>query len=60
MTMRYLRMIRRILDLLSGEADYARYCAHLRGHHPKEKVPTAREFFLARMEQKYARPSRCC
>lgn len=60
MTMRYLRMIRRILAELTGEADYARYCAHLRTHHPEQKVATELEFFLTRMDQKYTRPSRCC
>jgi uncharacterized short protein YbdD (DUF466 family) len=60
MTMRYPQMIRRILAELSGEAAYARYCAHLGTHHPKEEVPTAREFFLTRMEQEYTRPSHCC
>ena len=58
--MKHLKAIWRILRELSGETAYARYCAHLRARHPDEKVPTEREFFLARLEEKYTRPSRCC
>lgn len=58
--MRYLRILRQILAEVSGEADYGRYCDHLRTHHPERRVPTAREFYLARLQEKYSRPSRCC
>jgi uncharacterized short protein YbdD (DUF466 family) len=58
--MKLLRMVWRVLYELAGEADYGRYCAHLCAHHPGRKVPTEREFFLARMEEKYTRPTRCC
>jgi uncharacterized short protein YbdD (DUF466 family) len=45
---------------LAGEDAYAQYCAHLRTHHPEQPVPTAKEFYLQRIKDKYARPSRCC
>jgi uncharacterized short protein YbdD (DUF466 family) len=40
--------------------DYPRYCEHLRSHHPEREFPTPREFYLARIEEKYSRPTRCC
>ncbi len=58
--MRYLRLLRKILAEVTGEADYARYCDHLRARHPERRLPTEREFYLARLEEKYSRPSRCC
>ncbi len=32
--MKFLRAVWTVLTELSGEADYRRYCAHLRAHHP--------------------------
>ena len=58
--MRFLRAVWTVLTELSGDADYRRYCAHLRRHHPDREIPTAKEFFLTRLEEKYTRPSRCC
>jgi uncharacterized short protein YbdD (DUF466 family) len=58
--MRLLRAIWKVLGELSGETNYRRYCEHLRLHHPERRLPSEREFFLARLEEKYARPSRCC
>jgi uncharacterized short protein YbdD (DUF466 family) len=58
--MELLGKIRGWLAELTGEAEYPRYCAHLRAHHPERAIPTQREFFLARLEEKYSRPSRCC
>ncbi len=58
--MRFIKAAWKIVMELAGEADYARYCAHLRAHHPEKALPTEREFFLKRLEEKYSRPSRCC
>jgi uncharacterized short protein YbdD (DUF466 family) len=58
--MKYLRTAWWILKELAGETAYDRYCAHLRARHPEQRVPTEREFFLTRLEDKYTRPSRCC
>ena len=58
--MNLLRKVWKVLAELTGEADYPRYCAHLRARHPDRRVPTEREFFLMRLEQRYTRPSRCC
>ncbi len=58
--MRFLCAIWKVLGELTGEADYRRYCEHLRARHPERDLPSEREFFLARLEEKYARPSRCC
>jgi uncharacterized short protein YbdD (DUF466 family) len=58
--MKFLRAVWTVLTELSGEADYRRYCAHLRAHHPDREIPSAKEFFLARLEEKYTRPTRCC
>jgi uncharacterized short protein YbdD (DUF466 family) len=58
--MRFLRAVYRILGEIAGEGDYARYCEHLRARHPGTRLPTEREFYLARLQEKYSRPSRCC
>jgi uncharacterized short protein YbdD (DUF466 family) len=58
--MKKLRTVWKILAEMAGEADYGRYCAHLRVAHPEQSVPSEREFFLAKLEQKYSRPTRCC
>jgi uncharacterized short protein YbdD (DUF466 family) len=58
--MEFLGKVHAWLAELSGEAEYPRYCAHLRARHPERKIPSRREFFLARLEEKYSRPSRCC
>jgi uncharacterized short protein YbdD (DUF466 family) len=55
-----LERIWRGLKQLTGEGDYARYCEHLRSRHPEGKIPTEREFYLDRLNEKYTRPSRCC
>ncbi len=43
---------------VSGENDYARYCARtkLLGGKP----PSARTFYLEQLERKNSRPTRCC
>jgi uncharacterized short protein YbdD (DUF466 family) len=58
--MKFLQAVWKLLAELSGEADYQRYCAHLRVHHPGQTVPSEREFYLARLEERYTRPTRCC
>ena len=58
--MRALKVFWEMLAELAGENDYPRYCAHLRAHHPEKQLPSAREFYLMRLEEKYRRPSRCC
>jgi len=58
--MKWLGMVRKFLAEISGEADYRRYCAHLRARHPEMRPPTQAEFFLNRLEDKYSRPNRCC
>jgi uncharacterized short protein YbdD (DUF466 family) len=43
---------------VSGENDYARYCAVVaaKGGNPM----TRREFYDQRQQEKYSRPNRCC
>ncbi len=55
-----LRKLWNVLQELSGESAYVRYCEHLRAHHLERPLPTEKEFYLARLKDKYARPSRCC
>ncbi|MDO4609282.1 YbdD/YjiX family protein [Corynebacterium sp.] len=46
---------------LMGDHDYARYCEHLRLHHPDEPVPTEREYWRRRHADEAANPgARCC
>lgn len=54
------RKIWSILREASGETDYARYCQHLRAHHPDRPLPSEKQFYLERLNRKYARVSRCC
>ena len=56
---RLLRLWRNLQDL-SGESAYARYCEHVRSQQPEAPLLTAKEFYLTRLEDKYARPERCC
>jgi uncharacterized short protein YbdD (DUF466 family) len=58
--MKVLHTIWKILAELAGDADYGRYCAHLRARHPGTRMPTEIEFYLARLNEKYSRPTRCC
>ncbi len=48
------------LGQVMGEGEYARYCEHLRSKHPELKIPSAGEFYISRLDEKYSRPSRCC
>jgi uncharacterized short protein YbdD (DUF466 family) len=58
--MKFLQAVWKLLAELSGEADYQRYCSHLRAHQPGQRLPSEREFYLARLEERYTRPTRCC
>lgn len=54
------RKLWRLLREASGEADYARYCAHLRERHPGQPLPSEKQFYIDRLKRKYSRLSRCC
>ena len=53
---KWLRLFRQVL----GDGDYDRYCEHVRRKHPGTRPLSAREFYLARLEERYTRPQRCC
>ena len=58
-----MERLRRLWSLvleLTGDSDYARYCRSMRVREPDRPLPTEREFYLARLDEKYARPNRCC
>jgi uncharacterized short protein YbdD (DUF466 family) len=47
--------------LSCGIPDYDVYVAHLRAHHPEQKVPTYAEFFRDRQTARYkGTGGRCC
>jgi uncharacterized short protein YbdD (DUF466 family) len=49
------------LRAILGVPDYARYLAHMRDHHPGDRVMAETEFNHASMNDRYNRPgSRCC
>jgi uncharacterized short protein YbdD (DUF466 family) len=58
--MRLIRKWWNLLGQIMGEGEYARYCEHMRSKHPDRKVPSAEEFYVSRMNEKYSRPNRCC
>lgn len=58
--MSVLHAIWRVLLELAGDAEYCRYCAHMRSRHPEQRLPSEREFYLSRLKDKYTRPTRCC
>ncbi len=58
--MKFLRRLWMTVAAVMGDDAYARYCAHVRARHPEVRLMTAREFYLASLELKYRRPSRCC
>ncbi len=49
-----------LLGQVMGEGEYARYCEHLKIRHPERMLPSAAEFYVARLNEKYSRPNRCC
>jgi uncharacterized short protein YbdD (DUF466 family) len=58
--MKFLQKWWRLLGEAVGEGEYARYCEHLRIKHPDRALPSAAEFYMSRLQEKYSRPSRCC
>jgi uncharacterized short protein YbdD (DUF466 family) len=42
-----------------GEGEYLRYCEHMRARHPEREIPTPADFYVARLNEKYSRASRC-
>ena len=48
------------LGLVLGEGEYARYCEYLRAKHPEQTLPSAEEFYMSRLNERYSRPNRCC
>jgi len=58
--MLFLRRIWTTIAGVVGDDAYALYCAHTRRRHPEQKLMTAREFYVASLERRYRRPSRCC
>lgn len=58
--MNLLRRWWNVLGQVMGEGEYARYCAHLRFKHPEKRIPSADEFYISRLNEKYSRPNRCC
>jgi uncharacterized short protein YbdD (DUF466 family) len=58
--MRFLLKMWNIVGQIMGEGEYLRYCEHMRTKHPERKLPTAQEFYVSRLNEKYSRPNRCC
>ena len=60
---RAARLIRggwRGLRALLGDDAYERYLAHCRERHPGEALLDRRAFYLAELDRRWARISRCC
>jgi uncharacterized short protein YbdD (DUF466 family) len=58
--MKLIRKWWKMLGQVMGEGEYDRYCEHLRSKHPGHTIPTAGEFYVSRLNEKYSRPNRCC
>jgi len=58
--MEIIRKWWKMLGQVMGEGEYARYCEHLRAKHPEKRIPSAGEFWVSRLNEKYSRPNRCC
>lgn len=52
----WLTLLRQVL----GEGEYERYRDHMRSKHPGVVPADPRDFYAARLEEKYSRPQRCC
>jgi uncharacterized short protein YbdD (DUF466 family) len=48
------------LRSLLGDDAYERYLAHRRARHPGETALDRRAFYVAELDRRYARVSRCC
>ncbi|OYV74110.1 MAG: hypothetical protein B7Z72_00925 [Gemmatimonadetes bacterium 21-71-4] len=56
-----LRAVGEITRRIIGAPDDERYAAHMRRHHPGERLLSRHEFGRQRLNEKYAKPgSRCC
>lgn len=44
----------------TGDAAYERYVEHRCRVHPGERIPSRREFYCERTEQKWEGVNRCC
>ena len=53
-----LRRLWRFLREVSGEDDYARWCARAQAR--GDALPTPQAFYLDKIARKYRRPTRCC
>lgn len=58
--MNILHKVLLVLKEMVGNGEYVRYCRHRRAKHPGAPLPSAKDFYLCRLKDKYARPSRCC
>jgi uncharacterized short protein YbdD (DUF466 family) len=58
--MKLLRKWWNLLGQIMGEGEYVRYCEHMISKHPGIKIPTAKEFYVSRLKERYSRPNRCC
>ena len=56
--MKLLERFWNYLREVSGENDYARYCAHVQSSGGQPVSPRA--FYLGQLERKTSRPNRCC
>lgn len=56
----WLGRLCRILAEVIGDRDYDVYCAHVARRHPGQQPLPPGEFYVRRLQDKYARPSSCC
>ncbi len=54
----WLRRLWHLVREACGENDYARCCADAAAH--GQEPPTPEAFYLANLQRKYSRPTRCC
>ncbi len=50
----------KILGEFFGDGDYSRYREFMRTRNKEREALTAQDFYLARLRDRYSRPSRCC
>jgi uncharacterized short protein YbdD (DUF466 family) len=56
-----LSIIPSFLRRIAGMPDYAAYLEHLRRCHPRDPIPSEREFYEDFIRTRYASgPTRCC
>ncbi|MDO5682241.1 MAG: YbdD/YjiX family protein [Propionibacteriaceae bacterium] len=55
------RAVKWYVHSMMGDNAYAKYCAHMRAHHPETALPTEREFWRAKHHDAEMNPrARCC